>query len=148
MADLFGYSPAHIAAIPAMWALCIVPHFVAATVKIQNGAYNNANPRDDKDKVAKLSPGAQGLVKRMQNAAANGFENLPYFAAAALACAATHVDPAVAGALAKNYLLVRLAYILAYAWADTEVKSVVRSGLWFYSIILIFRMFGSCLTKA
>jgi uncharacterized MAPEG superfamily protein len=71
--------------VPVMWLLCIAPHFFA--VGLSKGQFKNTSPRGylaEIQKKAKLSPTDEKYI-RAEACQQNGFENLPFFAAAVLA---------------------------------------------------------------
>jgi uncharacterized MAPEG superfamily protein len=82
--------------------------------------YDNANPRDP----AFYTP---GLRRRSQGAHLNGYEALPFFAAAILLAEMRGMPQGSVDVLAAAFLVARVGYVAAYL-AD---RPTVRSVIWF-----------------
>jgi uncharacterized MAPEG superfamily protein len=72
-------------AIPVMWLLSILPHFYA--ISLSKGKFTNTSPRGylaEIQKKEKKTPTDEQYI-RAEACQQNGFENLPFFAAAIVA---------------------------------------------------------------
>ncbi|KAI9000341.1 hypothetical protein DFJ74DRAFT_714510 [Hyaloraphidium curvatum] len=126
----------------------MLPHTANVVLKMMRGALDKAHPREDSDVArTKLSAYEYALTRRLKNAGMNGLENLPLFASAVLANHICGVDESLIAKDATMVLMLRMVYNAVYAWADTENKSYIRSGIFFYTTFAILRMFGRCFRR-
>jgi len=98
---------------------CLMPFLWTGVAKFRGPRYNNRNPRLWQAKL-------DGMPQRAHAAHLNSFEALPIFAAAVLAALHTGVASATIDGLAVAFVLLRLAYGVAYL-ADVHL---LRSLLW------------------
>lgn len=117
----------------ALWTLLAVgllPYFCAGAAKYGGSGYDNAAPRASLDRLT-------GWRQRADWAQRNHFEAFPLFAAAVLTAHFTRAPQGQVDVLAGTFLLLRLAYTLAYC-ADLPT---IRSVLWalgFVCVVLLF----------
>ncbi len=95
-------------AIPAAWVLSIAPHFYAVSLANKVSKFDNTNPRHAAvDLAAKMSKEQLATFERAEAAQQNGFENLPFFAAAVLAGNLAGLGSATLNHLSAIYLASR-----------------------------------------
>lgn len=111
------------------------------SVALSGKSFNNANPRSQRDNVAKdqsLDSLTKQRIVRAKNASDNGFENIGYFAAAVAAANHAGVPNEALNTLSIGYVAARNAYNLAYIFLqDNEQLSWVRSAVYFTGVGLV-----------
>ncbi len=105
-------------AIACLLIAALLPYLTVAICKTQKG-YNNHAPRD-------WGAQLQGLQRRAFAAHLNHFEAFPAFAAGVLVAGLRGVDETLVARLAAAFIVLRVAYVLAYL-AD---QPLLRSLLW------------------
>ncbi len=122
----------------AHWCIfvaCLLPLFcagVAKAVKSQkNDPYDNANPRDWFARQSEWRA-------RANAAQANSFEALPFFIAAVLVAHQAGAYQARLDILAFLFVVLRLAYIMAYVSGIANVRTVVWSLAFAINIAIFF----------
>lgn len=101
----------------------LVPILVVFIAK-SDDRLNVAKPRD----VHLIQTGVR---KRAYGAHLNGLEAFPFFAAAVLTAMSLEVEPALLNHAATGWVVIRLAYTLAYLADWWKVRPI----LWFMSVI-------------
>jgi uncharacterized MAPEG superfamily protein len=94
---------------------------VAPVKALGHGAFDNANPRDP----AFYTP---GIHARALGAHMNGVEVFPFFAAAVLLAELRHMPQHWVDLLAAAFVLVRLAYVLAYLADKPTLRTLLCLG--------------------
>ena len=118
----------------ADWCLlgaALLPLFTIGPIKwLRRGRFDNAKPRD---------PGfyADALGTRVLGAHQNGMEVFPFFAAAVLLAEFRHAPQGTINALALAFVLLRVAYVLAYVGDRPTLRSLFWA-LGFIANIAIF----------
>lgn len=97
----------------------------ASTAKLSRkaGGYDNNAPRE----WAKTLTGWQSRASAAQN---NGFEALPLFIAGVLMAQQAHANQGTVDTLAMSFIVLRVAYIAAYLYNF----STLRSLIWFAGV--------------
>lgn len=119
--------------IVAVAVACLLPYMFALFAKTTGGfnfKVDNRNPRAFLDKT-------QGISARLNAAQANSFEGLPMFIGAVLLAMYCFVPQHIINALAWLYVLLRVAYGLAYAYDLASLRSVIW-GLSLGCCLLLF----------
>ncbi|UZJ53170.1 hypothetical protein CBS101457_002490 [Exobasidium rhododendri] len=113
--------------VPALWALCILPHFYA--VGLSKGKFTNSSPRGYVAEIQKKEKKSETdkMFIRAEACQQNGFENLPFFAAAILAATFAKLPNHEVNKLAGAYLASRVAYTILYVFNSSEAISNLRS---------------------
>lgn len=128
--ELFGQG--FDAAIMAMLVACLLPFVWTIVGKLMGGFRDrdNADPRA-------FWARSTGLASRANAAQANSFETLPMFLAAVIVAMQFFVPQQVINGIAWLYVLLRVAYGLAYLknWA------LLRSVIWALSLGCILMLF-------
>lgn len=117
----------------AMVVACLLPYVFALLAKITGGfdfKQDNHQPRDFLNRTT-------GLSARLNAAQANSFEGLPIFIGAVLVAIYCFVPQNIINALAWFYVLLRVAYGVAYAYDLASLRSVVW-GLSLGCCLLLF----------
>jgi uncharacterized MAPEG superfamily protein len=96
----------------------------------RRGAFDNARPRDP------TFYAADPLSTRLLGAHQNGMEVFPFFAAGVLLAEFRHAPQAVVDELAVAFLLLRLAYVLAYAGDRPTLRSLLWAAGFFVNIAI------------
>eukprot|EP01111_Echinosteliopsis_oligospora_P018371 TRINITY_DN838_c0_g1_i1.p1 TRINITY_DN838_c0_g1~~TRINITY_DN838_c0_g1_i1.p1 ORF type:complete len:167 (-),score=33.21 TRINITY_DN838_c0_g1_i1:57-536(-) len=133
-------------AIPAAWVISIVPHFYAIRLftKSSGKEFDNANPKDllPSTKSNPLIPDqTKQKIARCESAAANGFENLPLFAAAVVASNVAKVPTRTTHLIVAGYLASRVIYNILYIRTDDPKKGAVRSVFYTVGAGFLFSLF-------
>jgi uncharacterized MAPEG superfamily protein len=121
------------AAMPiALWCVLLAAFLPVLSVipAKATGDFDNARPRDP-------AFWREGFRARAAGAMANGFEAFPLFAVAVLVALDRGGAPGTADALAVGFVLVRIAYVVAY-WTD---RPTLRSALWTAGLALSVALF-------
>ena len=104
---------------------------VAAKKAANMHAAENHNPRE-------ILARATGKAARLNAAQQNGYEMLPLYAAAVIIAHATgEAAQSTVNTLSTAFLLLRAAYIWAYA----QDKAALRSNIWYGCLICIVALF-------
>lgn len=118
----------------ALWILLavgVLPYLCAGMAKFGgSGGYDNAAPRASLEQL-------NGWRQRADWAQRNHFEAFPLFAAAVLTAQITHAMQGRVDLLAGAFLLMRLAYTLAYVLDRPTLRSLCWA-LGFGCVILLF----------
>lgn len=120
-------------AIPAFYVLIMVPYVYGSAQirKANNGEYDRVNPRGEEFalKIKKsTSKATLALIERCKAAHNNGWENLPFFAAAVLAANFAHLPASTLNLVAAIFLLCRTVFVIAYIGATTAPYALCRSA--------------------
>lgn len=103
--------------------------------------YDNANPRNHGETVAKsdvLDKQTQQRILRAKAASFNGLESLGFFAAGVVAARTSGVQPGRLNALSVGYVATRVVYNVAYIWLCTNRKRAgVRSLTWVVGVGIV-----------
>lgn len=130
-----------LATIPLAHALCYVPHFVGATVKVlkRGPKYNNDTPRTEK---AEDYP---KIVARAAGAHYNALEMFPFYAVALLLAKARKADAAQLTQLAVSHLKLRAIYMTLYIFGFNKLINAARTGAWAMLVKNILQIYGLAL---
>ncbi|WVR06826.1 hypothetical protein IAU60_003862 [Kwoniella sp. DSM 27419] len=135
-------------AIPAMWFINMSAHFYAVGLYNAEKApgdseWDNRAPKKNLTTVkeAKLSPAAQGKFERAEAAQSNGFENLPFFAAAVVAGNLARLPVSTLHTAVGIYLASRAVYTWIYINNTTKTAGNLRSATYLVGIITCFTLF-------
>jgi uncharacterized MAPEG superfamily protein len=145
--ELFSNYRTSVLAIPAYHFLILFPHAYAITIGRRawsTGVWDNRNPRGAQtaEKLQKgLDADSLAAFERARACSANGFENLPLFAAAVVLGNAAGVDAGTMDTFALSVLGLRVFYTMAYLNSTTRARSGIRSLSWIAQVGLIWRMF-------
>ncbi|GAO13072.1 hypothetical protein UVI_02024340 [Ustilaginoidea virens] len=96
-------------------------------------AYDNANPRQYRDMLARdtsIDKERKLRILRAEAASLNGLETIGLFAASVLAGNYAALDAATLNHLSFGYLLLRAAYTLTYVLVRNRRYSVLRTAIW------------------
>lgn len=109
----------------AVLAACFLPLITVGIAKAahskqprKHGGYDNENPREWENKLT-------GWQARANAAQLNGFESLPLFIAGVLFAKMSGVNPSTVDILAVAFVVVRIAYIIAYIKNWSSIRSVI-----------------------
>lgn len=108
-----------------------VPYLITMVYKRQRGLYDPANPRDSNAQL-------EGWALRAKGAEANSWEALTAYVAVSWLAHEAGGDPDQLLALGVGWVVVRLAYIVAYVVG----AGMLRGGLWALSVVLLLARLG------
>jgi uncharacterized MAPEG superfamily protein len=117
----------------AYWCVLVaalMPYVATAVAKVGGERYSNRNPRRWLDQQ-------QGIRARANAAQANGFEALPFFAAAVIVAHLLHAPQARVDMLALVFVAARAAYLVCYLADWHWTRSIVWT-IGFVATIAIF----------
>ncbi len=117
----------------ALWTLiaaAVLPYLCAAAAKSGRSGYDNAAPRASMQRLS-------GWRARADGAQRNHFEAFPAFAAAVLTAQFVNAPQGRIDRLAGLFVLVRLAYTLAYLAGWPTIRSLV----WAVGFVLVLMLF-------
>jgi len=118
----------------ALWcvfAAGILPYLATGTAKAGLKGYDNNEPR------ARINELLQGYRARAYAAQLNGFEALPFFAAAVIIAHVLHGPQRLVDILALIFIAARILYLIFYVAGKGAFRSLVW-GVGFFSVIAIF----------
>lgn len=138
-----------ILAIPAYYALSVLPHSYAVYLASQGNLsqFDNRNPHGSGQDAAikqRLGDEGYGRYERAEAAHKNLLENLPLFASGVvLGNMAGFSRDGFTGmhGFAASYLAVRALYALVYVNNTTQALGFLRTGLWAASVGLCVNIF-------
>lgn len=113
----------------AMLLVAIAP--IASIRFLGRREYDNANPRDPRF----YTP---GLRSRAQAAHLNGYEALPFFAAAVILAEMRAIPQGRVDALAVVFVLARVVYVLCYLGNKPGLRSLVFFGAFAINLAIFF----------
>lgn len=117
----------------ALWCVLIaalLPYLATTIAKSSGPRYNNRDPR-------KWLERQEGLSKRADNAQKNGFEALPFFAAAVIVAQMLNAPQERVDALAVIFIVARVTYLVCYL-ADWHWA---RSVAWLVGLVACIAIF-------
>ena len=121
-------------AIPAYYALALVPHtYSAVIVSSQTKKYDNTNPRGTKHMASvqkNLSPPMYQKYERCRACHHNSMENMAFFVGAVLAGNMLKLSPVFMNTWVIATLALRVAHTVAYIGIEDLKLSLVRSVLY------------------
>lgn len=137
----FGTYNRSILAIPAFWGMSWLTHWIGITVASRGNPakWDNRNPRAagmKKKLQDTLPPDVYAKYERAEAASANGFENLPLFAAAVILGNVAKLPAAEMDRFARNYLAIRFVYLLVYVYVSKQQYTGARSIIWLTSCVM------------
>jgi uncharacterized MAPEG superfamily protein len=118
----------------ALWAIlaaCLLPILCAWLGKVGAKGFDNSAPREWIEKQS-------GWRQRVDWAQRNHYEVFPAFAAAVIVAHLAHAPQGWADALAVAFVVLRLAYIAAYAFN----RASLRSALWSLGLLCVLGLFA------
>ncbi|KAK5117982.1 hypothetical protein LTR62_004026 [Meristemomyces frigidus] len=134
--------------IPVAWTLSLLPRAFAAGTYTSAGKnqYNALHPRsfpNDVQNNQALDKKTRDRILRAEAAQANGFENLPLFAAAIVAGNAAGLTPFTLNGLGLGYCLARFVYNHIYIFQDVlpHPGNAFRTASWFAGVCCCFALF-------
>ena len=130
-------------------------HFVWAygltssrTMKQIWGIDHNVSPREDVRKYGnaavasgKITQKQLDMLKRIEGAHANSYEQYGFFASALIWGHVAGLDMAEVNTSALIYTLARFAYVIVYTLVDTPLLSQLRGLCWWTGNIVCLRLF-------
>lgn len=139
-----------ILAIPAYYAMAVLPHMYAINVATQNKPldWDNRAPRSKESRAAiKASIGedAYGKYERAEGAHANAMENLPLFASAVIvgnAAGLTRSGWFGMDAFIGAWFALRALHTVSYIASSTKEAAWTKTGIWLASTGALFTIFG------
>jgi uncharacterized MAPEG superfamily protein len=108
----------------------LMPYLWTTVAKIAGPRYDNRNVREWQSHLT-------GLAQRAHAAHLNSFEAFPIFAAAVLSAIGTNFDANTLDKLAIGFVVIRLAYGIAYISNIAPVRSLI----WFSGIACVVAIF-------
>ena len=117
--------------------LCLLAALLVAIAPIASirllgrAEFDNANPRDPRF----YTP---GLRSRAQAAHLNGYEALPFFAAAVILAEMRAMPQGRIDALAVAFVLARIVYVLCYLGDKASLRSLVFAGAFAINLAIFF----------
>ncbi|PWN96168.1 hypothetical protein FA09DRAFT_340366 [Tilletiopsis washingtonensis] len=130
-------------AIPAVWVVSIAAHFYAAANAPTSGGFDNVSPRGYLASITrkeKRTP-QEELYIRAEAAQQNGFENLPFFAAAILAGNVARLPVDFLNLSAVVYVGSRILYNVLYINTTSASASNLRSVVFLTGVGTCFTLF-------
>ncbi|KAH6629508.1 hypothetical protein C7974DRAFT_394636 [Boeremia exigua] len=149
MANFLGFDKniSHFTIPPAL-VLALLPKFFSGLAGPGAKYLDRNNPRDFSDtlKRANLDDEVRGRLLRAEACSLNGFEALPFYAAAVAAGNAAGVSTAIMNALSILWLGSRLVYIYVYIWYSGTEKlapgqAPLRFKVWAFGATICMSMF-------
>lgn len=149
--SLYGLNTS-ILSIPAFSILALLPHSYAINVASGGNAlkWDNRNPRSPslKDNLkARLDADTYAKYERAEAASANAYENIPLYAAAVIVGNIAGLPKERMSRFAAIFLTLRAAHSLVYINTKSQKWTVLRSLLWFSTVLLNFRIFYEAAKK-
>ncbi|PWN24815.1 hypothetical protein BDZ90DRAFT_244315 [Jaminaea rosea] len=143
LVSLTGLRNISLLVVPALWVNSIAAHFYA--VSLTRGRFTNSSPRDYLSSIQKKEKKTSTDLKfiRAEAAQQNGFENLPFAAAAFVAGIVAKLPVAELNSWALLYLISRVVYNLLYINTTSESLSNARSVVFVGGIGILFKIFIS-----
>jgi uncharacterized MAPEG superfamily protein len=118
-------------------AACVLPILTVGLAKIstaklsrKQGGYDNAQPREWESKLT-------GWQSRAHAAQMNGFEALPLFIAGVIFAQVAQADPTRINLLAIAFVVIRVAYVVAYLMNWASLRTVIWTAGLGVSIALL-----------
>jgi uncharacterized MAPEG superfamily protein len=118
-------------------AACVLPILTVGLAKIsaaklsrKQGGYDNAHPREWEAKLT-------GWQNRAHAAQMNGFEALPLFIAGVIFAQMAQADPTRINILAIAFVVIRVAYVVAYLMNWASLRTVIWTAGLGVSIALL-----------
>jgi uncharacterized MAPEG superfamily protein len=141
--------------IPAAWLLSILPHSYAIMLysRTTHKRFDNRHPRSLTSKLEgdqSIDKATKERIIRAEGAQQNGFENLPFYAAAVTAGNFAGLAPQTMNMLSGAYLAIRTIYNLVYINGDTAALAGARTTIYTIGVGLvctIFVMAGNAMNK-
>ncbi|OSS53327.1 hypothetical protein B5807_02651 [Epicoccum nigrum] len=141
--------------IPPALILALLPRFYSGLSGPGAKLFDRNNPRGFNDvlKTAELDDELRGRLLRAEAASANGFEALPFYAAAVTAGNAAGVSATTMNVLSAVWLVSRLAYNYVYIWHQaTEIlapgQTPLRFKVWSVGTMVCLSMYVMAGLKA
>jgi uncharacterized MAPEG superfamily protein len=133
-------------AIPAVWLLSLLPHTYAIILYSTSGpkTFDNRHPRSLTSKLEgdqTIDKATKECIIRAEGAQQNGFENLPFFAAAVVAGNSFGLEPMTMNVLTGAYVAIRAIYNLVYINGSTPTLGYLRSTIYTASVGIVCTIF-------
>ncbi|TEY73275.1 hypothetical protein BOTCAL_0080g00030 [Botryotinia calthae] len=136
--------------VPAAWILAHIPHAYAVS---SSKCFDNRSPRDFPKSLEadqSLDKAKKNRIRRAHAAAANGYENIGFFASAVVAGNVAGLSHSTLNALTGAYLISRAVYNFLYINNESQGAAAARSLVWLFGIGLSSTLFiksGNILTN-